>query len=187
MWLFTTMGFFSATRSAVEPDKFQIRARVRNDLVCLMDTLGFFETILETPEADYRYRIIVDPETFGQICAALPDQVTYTNFKGAMAQFPEQKAKLPALHDVWAVMQRLQPSDPYAGHPELFQEERKCLECFGTGENLTTHAGQCQACGGDGKHREPEPDPVVLDNPLERREPSKGRRKLKSKIAEKCH
>jgi hypothetical protein len=53
MWLFTRHGFYSLTRSTDEPDKLQVRARVRRDLENLQSFTGLTGPILETPTADY--------------------------------------------------------------------------------------------------------------------------------------
>lgn len=103
MWLFTTMGFFSATLSPEQPDRIQLRARVREDLEKICNTYGFDREIIETPEADYRWRIILPQDEFAQLAAILASAVYYQNFKGAMADTPDQCAKVPGLHRVWSV------------------------------------------------------------------------------------
>jgi hypothetical protein len=67
MWLFTTLGFFSITRSRLQPDHFQIRARDEKHVSALaahmdleMLTPGFLGPILESPTADYRWRCMVN-------------------------------------------------------------------------------------------------------------------------------
>lgn len=108
MWLFTTLGFFSCTRSAEEPDKFQIRAREKTDLQGLIASLGIPGELIETPRADYRWRIIVDPETFKAVVAELVRRIDYTNFKDAVHHAENQERKAGPYMRVWATLKGLQ-------------------------------------------------------------------------------
>jgi hypothetical protein len=105
MWLFTRHGFYSLTRSTDEPEKLQVRARVRRDLENLQSFTGLAGAILETPAADYRWRWIVTPADAETITHCLTDDITYSNFKSTVAQQPDQAAKLSGLHDIWAIHQ----------------------------------------------------------------------------------
>lgn len=103
MWLFTRHGFYSLTRSPDEPDKLQVRARLRRDLENLQAFTGLSATILETPSADYRWRWIVSPADAETITRCLTADITYSNFKGIVARQPDQTAKLTGLHDIWEI------------------------------------------------------------------------------------
>ena len=103
MWLFTRHGFYSLTRSADEPDKLQVRARVRRDLENLQKLTALAGPILETPVADYRWRWIVTPSEAELITRRLAQDIDYSNFKGTVARQPDQSAKLPGLHDIWEI------------------------------------------------------------------------------------
>ncbi|MFH1499879.1 MAG: hypothetical protein ABII82_18870 [Verrucomicrobiota bacterium] len=103
MWLFTRHGFFSLTRSTDEPDKLQVRARVRHDLENLQSFTGLTGPTLETTAADYRWRWIVTPADAETITRCLTADITYSNFKGTVARQPDQSAKLAGLHDIWAI------------------------------------------------------------------------------------
>jgi hypothetical protein len=122
MWLMTRYGFYSVTcarqegnraGAAVNPGIFQVRARVKAHLENLIDRfpalLGECE-ILETPTNDYLWRIFVPRDTWCEISAYLADDITYDNFKSECArQVGDQSfGYLPALHDVWSVMGRMQ-------------------------------------------------------------------------------
>lgn len=120
MWVFTEHGFFSATRSLVEPDKIQIRARNRDHLVRLRDRMarigdgegGYLRggDILETPEADYQWRMIVAPETWVRIMADVSFEVDYSNFKGRCGEqdWADFMVWMTVLHDVWSVLNSYQ-------------------------------------------------------------------------------
>lgn len=103
MWLFTQHGFYSLTRSSDEPNKLQVRARVRRDLENLQAHSGITGPILETPTADYRWRWIVTPAEAKVITLRLTQDITYSNFKSTVAQQPDQFAKLSGLHDIWEI------------------------------------------------------------------------------------
>jgi hypothetical protein len=103
MWLFTRHGFYSLTRSADEPEKLQVRARVRRDLENLQALTSLVGPILETPTADYRWRWIVTPDEAEEITRRLAQDINYSNFKGTVARQPDQSAKLPGLHDIWDI------------------------------------------------------------------------------------
>jgi hypothetical protein len=110
MWLFTRHGFYSLTRSTNEPNKLQVRARVRLDLENLQALTGLNGDILETPHADYRWRWIVTPLQAKVITVRLTDDIDYTNLKGAVARQPDQSAKNTGLHDIWSIHHRWQNS-----------------------------------------------------------------------------
>ena len=103
MWLFTRHGFYSLTRSVDQPEKLQVRARVRRDLENLQSFTGLNGPILETPNADYRWRWIVTPADAEVITRCLTHDITYSNFKSTVAKQPDQSAKLSGLHDIWEI------------------------------------------------------------------------------------
>lgn len=122
MWLFTKHGFFSAVCARqgdgkhgkpVDPDRIMLRARVRGHLEALKnrfaELLGKCE-IKEFAGSDYAYRIFVDKPIWAQVVAALAEETDYDNFKSKVAghQGKAGAAYEKSLHEVWAVMNRLQ-------------------------------------------------------------------------------
>lgn len=112
MWLFTRHGFYSLTRSTDEPDKLQVRARVRQDLENLQALTDLTGPILETPPADYRWRWIVTPAEAETITLRLTQDIHYANFKGTVAKQPDQSAKLTGLHTIWEIHHAWQKTPP---------------------------------------------------------------------------
>ena len=112
MWLFTRHGFYSLTRSADEPDKLQVRARVRQDLDNLQKLTALTGHILETPAADYRWRWIVTPTQAEAITRRLTQDIDYSNFKGVVAKQSDQCSKLTGLHAIWEIHHEWQLSKP---------------------------------------------------------------------------
>jgi len=116
----TTEGMFSAVCPRteegrgldIETDKIMVRARVRGHLETLQirfPTLREAE-LIETPHADYRFRIIVPKQAWADAVAEMISEQEYTNFKNAAAaaQGPDDGGYVHALHDVWSVMYGLQ-------------------------------------------------------------------------------
>lgn len=110
MWVFSTTGFFSITVSADDPTVMQVRARERGDLEALIALTGIDAEILETPAADYRFRIIVHAHAVGGLLMTLGNEITYCNFKAAIAKTPAQAHKEAGLHRIWDIHRSWQPS-----------------------------------------------------------------------------
>ena len=105
MWLFTRHGFYSITRSKQEPDKLQVRARVRLDLENLKNLTGLTEPILETTDSDYRWRMIVTPVDGEYLVSLLTHDIDYPNFKSSIAARPDQQSREHDYHTIWAIHQ----------------------------------------------------------------------------------
>lgn len=121
MWVFTSFGAFSvvAPKSdegrgpTVEADKAMIRSRRRGDLEELFRRYPALAgtRIIESDHADYRWRAIVSRVVWADVMWQIATDATYTNFKSeaaAQAKGRDGRDYVHALHDVWAVMRRLQ-------------------------------------------------------------------------------
>jgi hypothetical protein len=117
MWIFSRHGFYSITQpktgpNGASPDRYlQIRARIRQHLEELRTLVPALRRrrIIETPEADYRFRLVV-PRTVGlKVIAVLSYSIDYSNFKDQIKDRQYHGAALA----VWHTMFRLQESaDP---------------------------------------------------------------------------
>ena len=120
MWLFTKYGFFSAVCARagdgkhgqpVDPSRIMVRARVRGHLEALKSRfaplLGECE-IKEDAGTDYAYRIFVAKDAWTKVLVAVAEEMDYNNFKSEVAQSNADREYEAALHEVWAVMNRLQ-------------------------------------------------------------------------------
>jgi hypothetical protein len=108
MWLATKHGFFSIVRKG---DAFHVRARIRKDLLSLVEaTGGSFgaERISESPSADYRWRIVASAQEMQVMWAALSSSVDYPNFKSEIAAEPGQRDKLSIYHEIWHLLHEYQ-------------------------------------------------------------------------------
>lgn len=97
MWIASKIGFFSIV---LKPD-IQIRARVRGDLTRLLNATGLENEIIHTDTSDYPFRIKVTKAGLQTVMLALADSVDYENFKGEIADRPDQREKLHAYHGLW--------------------------------------------------------------------------------------
>lgn len=128
MWLFTRHGFYSVTRSINEPDKLQIRARAKADLERLagfmvtrdqpvaQGTAKDLQKIIETRNADYRWRVIVTPDTWQIIAVELMADIVYHNFKNEI----RDNQRHNDYTRVWGIMNQVQMRERY--YPDGTQE-----------------------------------------------------------------
>ncbi|MFA7331086.1 MAG: hypothetical protein WC326_08440 [Candidatus Delongbacteria bacterium] len=116
MWIHTTLGYYSITQSPLQLGKFQIRARTRAHLENLARHLDeqigpkcYLGGILETPRADYRWRVVINFARLQTVMGVLMERVDYSNFKAAAQRaLPEDHAYHETLHRTWSTMAHLQ-------------------------------------------------------------------------------
>ena len=105
MWIFTETGFVSAVRKHDAPTEVTVRARDRRSLLELSELA---ETeIVETPYADYRFRVLVDDIIFKTWFTTAVDMLDYDNFKNRVWETRGDEFH-DALARVWTVMNDLQ-------------------------------------------------------------------------------
>jgi len=122
MWIFTPIGFFSATLTNPKykelPEHMQhghimVRARVREDLDRLVHEhqrmgYGSEPEIFALPGHDYPYRIVVPFPEWVALAAHLAEMIDYSNFKNAVEEKALDGFAGQARHDlymkVWGVM-----------------------------------------------------------------------------------
>lgn len=108
MWLMTKVGYFSVSTNVYGAvGGIAIRGRVREDLLALKEMMGWTDVqapLVDTPTADYPYRLIVSFGNWLSACVALGSGVDYPKFK------PVVKAVNPRREstylNVWALLQR---------------------------------------------------------------------------------
>lgn len=122
MWIFTTIGFFSATLTnptykelpkRQQKNHIMVRARVREDLVRLVDlhenvVCEKRPKILELATHDYPYRIVIPISAWVTLVSHLAGAIHYSNFKSAVETASSDKFEGRARHDlymrVWGIM-----------------------------------------------------------------------------------
>ena len=85
MWLFTTDGFYSAVAHHKAPDTVVVRARAREDVLRLIESVGQ-GSLVETPHRDYRFRVCLSRATWAAYARGAA--VDYPNFKAADRRAP---------------------------------------------------------------------------------------------------
>lgn len=129
MWLFTDLGFYSAVAvdegrdgspwlddSYEQGSRVMIRARDSEHLLLLIHytELPRDTKVYETPQFDYRYRIVIEKEIFAAVMDRLTERVTYSNFKDHVAQDSPLEWSVDdyavALHRVWYIMAKAFPA-----------------------------------------------------------------------------
>lgn len=104
MWLCTQHGFFSIVRK--DDNEYHVRARLKSDAEALRDLMFPEEhrkdvPVQEWPNADYRWRFIIDVGELRDLFFVLAHDLDYDNFKGRIASLPDQRGKMGAYHDLW--------------------------------------------------------------------------------------
>jgi len=108
MWLFTSGGFVSIVASRDCQDDLIVRARLKNHLLALFPKAR----VVETLEADYRFRSTLSRKAVEMIAAKQVASITYDNFKRSIGDRGYHDACL----DVWDAMRGLQ-NDLNFPHP----------------------------------------------------------------------
>jgi hypothetical protein len=69
--------------------------------------------ILELPNRDYRYRLIIPKASWTAIIGELAQEQEWSNFKNEAAKYQGKSGRgyVAALHDVWGVMYQLQQNE----------------------------------------------------------------------------
>jgi hypothetical protein len=122
MWLFTVRGMYSAVQKPEDrkDNLMTIRARNKAHLENLADLLptevpdGCYTEPLRDPGHDYPWRIRLPKADWMKIHDALGEEIDYDNFKSEVARRTGYGKYEHALHDVWAVMERVGDLPAYA-------------------------------------------------------------------------
>jgi hypothetical protein len=114
MWLFTKLGFFSVVEDRNDRRRVQVRARVREDIEAVAKLVASKASvdaeILETPDADYRFRILITKAAWAKVGKTLTADIDYPNFKGRVLSGMRDRNRSDAYHTVWEAMRELQES-----------------------------------------------------------------------------
>ena len=119
MWVFTETGFVSAVRKVDSPSKITARSRDRQSLEVLAELSA--TEILETPFADYGYRVLVSDDIYKVWLTTTVDMLDYDNFKNRAWETRGDEFH-HALGNVWTDM--LAVSDNRPSEMENFYDEQ---------------------------------------------------------------
>lgn len=111
MWLFTTIGFFSAVQKP-GTDFLTIRARVKGDLEKLREKyLPELSPSIGHTGTDYPWRATVTHPQFAAALVKIACDVHYANFKDAVAH-EQGKARAQRYHKVWSALYDMEGDAP---------------------------------------------------------------------------
>jgi hypothetical protein len=117
MWIFTRYGFYSIACASkrdgsLDGQSVMVRARCIAHLRSIQKRFPALAVgkILELPDHDYRYRLVISKACWTTIVGELAQEQEWSNFKDETAKYQGTSGRgyVRALHDVWAVMNRLQ-------------------------------------------------------------------------------
>ena len=111
MWMITKLGLFSVVAHRTNSEVVLVRARDRKHLEQLssLNPTGKLE-ILDSPDADYPCRVIMDKARWGTISAWLTYEIDYPNFKDECGRNMNLSDRyIEFLHEVWALGRTLTP------------------------------------------------------------------------------
>jgi hypothetical protein len=95
MWIFTNQGFISVVKKGPE-DAFMVRARDKKHLTALFPS----KKVIETRQADYRWRCIIGQTELTAFMTRLSTSIDYDNFKNSIQDHEYHSA----CSKVWGVM-----------------------------------------------------------------------------------
>jgi len=89
MWIYTKTGFYSIVhKPPCKEDELLVRTRSKDDIDKLQKQLKekykFNGEVIESPKADYAYRMIVPREVFALFIATTALDLNYDNFKNTI-------------------------------------------------------------------------------------------------------
>ncbi|MBP9014030.1 MAG: hypothetical protein KBG22_10515 [Smithella sp.] len=89
MWLYLKTGFYSIVhKPPCKQDELLVRARAKEDIARLQDLLKnryqFEGQVIDSPKADYAYRMIVPREIFALVMLNAVIKLKYDNFKNTV-------------------------------------------------------------------------------------------------------
>lgn len=110
MWIFTKYGFFSATACKDDPQRMQVRARLKIHLENLKNRFKVLQDadIIYLDQRDYAYRIYVPKAVWVNVVTDAVDEIEYNNFKDEVKHFSGKDEYYSCLIDVWSTMFTLQ-------------------------------------------------------------------------------
>lgn len=107
MWLYLQEGFYSIVhKPPCKKNEILVRARCREDIEklkgLLSDKYEFSGKIIESPKADYAYRMIVSREIMAAFMATTAMELDYDNFKDTIPS--SDTLRHDAYFDCWEAM-----------------------------------------------------------------------------------
>jgi len=107
MWAFTRDGFYSVVHDRYcQHDELMVRSRDKRDLVRLSKKVPL-GTILETRNADYRYRAVIKRSCLAAYLSHEALEIDYDNFKSSIHGMDDDDVREIAYHSVWTGLKNI--------------------------------------------------------------------------------
>ena len=113
MWLFTSKSFLSVVSDKENPtgDRLLVRSRIVGDI----DEVFPSADVIETPNADYRFRAWLPRSRVAVALSQYVEELDYTNFKNSV----EDQNRIRPLMRVWRTMYEHQETQLNAASREF--------------------------------------------------------------------
>ena len=110
MWIFLSDAFLSIVADNRDPDRLMVRARAPGDIERFLSGHGLstLPAIVETPDADYRFRVSAPRDVVNRALSERLQGISYPNFKNSV----RERDRHLAYQETWDAMR-------------LFQERRR--------------------------------------------------------------
>jgi hypothetical protein len=102
MWIVLNDAFFSVVAHREQPSMLMVRSRSNGDLEKYFPHVE----VTETPDADYRYRAVVERAAVAEVLSQVSANLNYDNFKNSIPK--SQGFRKGPYMDVWTALYRLQ-------------------------------------------------------------------------------
>jgi hypothetical protein len=159
MWIATEHGFYSAVENRNDKNTVMIRARVREDLEHLVKSLSLKTPVVDSPNADYPYRVTITKKDWGKFLSTAGTSIDYPNFKSRVGKHDREREHV--YHEVWATLMKLEKGRNsrwhYVGSADLLPLDEAGLRdgfdpdepylCQFCDETLVGFYEECPWCG----------------------------------------
>jgi|GWRWMinimDraft_5_1066013.scaffolds.fasta_scaffold220185_1 hypothetical protein len=108
MWVFTNNAFISIVQDRDMADQLWARARIKGDLETFFNLSTDLLEVIETADADYRWRCVVDRQLVKVALIKAVDEIDYKNFKNSIPTTKKGNMRHDNYLRVWTVMKGYQ-------------------------------------------------------------------------------
>jgi hypothetical protein len=121
MWVFTLDGFFSVVQKDWDKDTdiVQVRGRNKGDLERFVQRMNLHEKLIETPEADYHFRVITTRQVWGKYLDQMARSISYDNFKHEV-EVQDGVSRADIYLRVWGELRKLKKLGKRSASPPKF-------------------------------------------------------------------
>jgi hypothetical protein len=111
MWVFTLDGFFSVVQKGwdKDTDTVQVRGRNRVDLERFVQRMNLQDKVIETPKADYPFRVVTTRQVWGKYLDKMASMIAYENFKHEV-EVQDGASRADIYLRVWSELRKLEKS-----------------------------------------------------------------------------